>query len=288
MTHATADGLRLRSDGAGGLAGVDQALTTSRRRRATMRVFALSDIHIDYDVNAEWIANLSVAEYQDDVLILAGDVTDSRRLLDWCLSALAKRFKKVLFTPGNHDLWVMREDREMNSLQKFDDVRAVVESSGASMRAFRERDLSVIPLLAWYDYSFGEPSEKLKRVWMDYRACRWPSGYTEKDVATHFAAFNNKQVSAAGDTVITYSHFLPRIDLMPGFVPGANGFLYPVLGSAQLDSQLRSLNSSIHVYGHSHVNRHVKIDGVSYINNAFGYPRETRITSKRLMLIHER
>jgi 3',5'-cyclic AMP phosphodiesterase CpdA len=97
-----------------------------------VRIFALSDIHIDYDVNAKWIANLSIAEYRDDVLILAGDVTDTRRLLEWCLCALAKRFKKVLFTPGNHDLWVIREDSNKDSLQKFDDVCAVVESPSAS------------------------------------------------------------------------------------------------------------------------------------------------------------
>ena len=253
-----------------------------------MRIFALSDIHIDYDANAKWIANLSVAEYQDDALILAGDVTDSRRLLEWCLSALAKRFKKVLFTPGNHDLWVIREDHEMNSLRKFDDVRAIVESSGASMQSFRERGVEIIPLLGWYDYSFGEPSEELRSMWMDYRACRWPSGYTEEDVAAHFAAFNDKQVSVAGATVITYSHFLPRIDLMPEFIPRAHKLLYPILGSTRLESQLRRLNSSIHVYGHSHVNRHVKIDGVSYINNAFGYPNETWVTSKSLTLILER
>lgn len=252
-----------------------------------MRVFAVSDVHIDYDVNTKWIANLSIAEYQDDVLILAGDVSDTRRQLDWCLSTLAKRFKKVLFVPGNHDLWVIREDRQKNSLQKFDDVCAVVESSGASMQAFRERGVSIIPLLAWYDYTFGKPSEELRSIWMDYRACRWPSGFTEKDIVAHFAAFNNKQVSLVGDKVITYSHFLPRIDLMPGFIPCAHKLLYPILGSAQLEHELRRLNPHIHVYGHSHVNRHVKIDGVSYINNAFGYPRETRITSKRLMCLHE-
>jgi predicted phosphodiesterase len=252
-----------------------------------VRVFALSDIHIDYDVNAEWVANLPVAEYRDDVLILAGDVTDSWRLLEWCLGALTKRFKKVLFTPGNHDLWVIREDRKKDSLQKFDEIRAVVESSGASMLAFRERGLSIIPLLAWYDYSFGEPSQELRSIWMDYRACRWPSGYTEKEVAAYFAAFSDQQVSVAGDTVITYSHFLPRIDLMPEFIPCAHKLLYPILGSTRLESQLRRLNSSIHVYGHSHVNRKVKIDGVTYVNNAFGYPHETWITSKRLTLIHE-
>jgi len=252
-----------------------------------MRIFAVSDIHIDYDVNAKWIANLSMTEYQDDVLILAGDVTDTQRLLGWCLSTLAKRFWKVLFVPGNHELWVIREDRDKDSLQKFDDVCAVVESSGASMQPFRERMVSIIPLLSWYDYSFGEPSEELRSIWMDYRACRWPNGFTEKDVAAHFAAFNDKQVRPMSDTVITYSHFLPRIDLMPEFIPCASRVVYPILGSATLEQQLRKLRPNIHVYGHSHVNRRVEIDGVSYINNAFGYPSETRITSKRLMCIHE-
>ena len=252
-----------------------------------MRVFALSDIHIDYEVNAKWVADLSRGEYQDDVLILAGDVTDIRRLLDWCLSTLARRFKKVLFVPGNHELWVMREDLEQNSLEKFNDVCAVVKSSGASMQAFYERGLSIIPLLGWYDYSFGEPGEELRSLWMDYHMCRWPGGLTERDVAAHFTAFNNKQVARAGDKVITYSHFLPRIDLMPGFIPSIRKLLYPVLGSAQLERQLRQLNPDIHIYGHSHVNHKVEIDGVSYINNAFGYPHETSITSKRLMCIHE-
>lgn len=253
-----------------------------------VRVFAFSDIHIDYDVNAKWVANLSIAEYRDDVLILAGDVSDAWRLLDWCLSELVKRFKKVLFTPGNHDLWVIREDREKDSFQKFDEVRAAVESSGASMQAFREQGLSIIPLLAWYDYSFGEPSEELRSVWMDYRACRWPSGYTEKEIAARFAAFNDQQVSVVGDTVITYSHFLPRIDLMPASIPCAHKYLYPILGSTRVERQLRRLNSNIHVYGHSHINRRVKIDGVLYINNAFGYPHEKWITSKSLACIHER
>jgi hypothetical protein len=31
----------------------------------------------------------------------------------------------------------------------------------------------------------------------------------------------------------------------------------------------------------------MKIDGVTYINNAFGYPNETAITAKRLMCIHQ-
>ena len=87
--------------------------------------------------------------------------------------------------------------------------------------------------------------------------------------------------------VITFSHFLPRIDVMPRSVPDEVRILFPVLGTTLLEQQLRRLGSRLHVYGHSHLNRKVDIDGVSYINNAFGYPYETRIAAKRLLCIHE-
>ena len=37
-----------------------------------MRVFAISELHIDYAVNREWLQQLSLDEYRDDLLILAG------------------------------------------------------------------------------------------------------------------------------------------------------------------------------------------------------------------------
>ncbi len=252
-----------------------------------MRVFALSDIHIDYQANAKWVANLSTTDYRDDVLILAGDVTDERRLLEWCLVTLAKSFKKVMFVPGNHDLWVIRDGREKTSFQKFEEVQAVVESSGASMRPFVAPGVAIVPLLGWYDYSFGTPSEELKAIWMDYRACRWPAGTSDLDVTSHFAALNDRQLSPVNGTVITYSHFLPRIDLMPRSIPSAGRLLYPILGSLQIERQLRTLGARIHVYGHSHVNRRVTIDGVTYVNNAFGYPSEAWMTAKGLLCIHD-
>jgi predicted phosphodiesterase len=251
-----------------------------------VRVFALSDIHVDYEVNARWIANLPVGEYRDDVLILAGDVTDALQLLDWCLTTLTARFRKVLFVPGNHDLWVARDGRDKTSLQKFADVTAVAESAGACMTSFRADGVSIVPILGWYDYSFGEPGEALKAMWMDYRACRWPSGFEAGEIAAHFQALNDTPAKGDADTVITFSHFLPRIDLMPAGLSSDDRLLYPVLGARRLDGQLRQLQSDIHVYGHSHLNRSREIEGVTYINNAFGYPNETLITSKKLLCIH--
>jgi hypothetical protein len=128
--------------------------------------------------------------------------------------------------------------------------------------------------------------------WVRLRAlssCEHPCEYSHglKQIAAHFAALNNKDMAVDGDKTITFSHFLPRIDIMPHFIPAEKRRLYPVLGRLQLEDQLRRLKPSLHVYGHSHVNRKVTLDGVSYINNAFGYPHETGIALKRLLCIHE-
>lgn len=251
------------------------------------RVFAVSDVHVDYEVNAQWIRGLSMLDYRDDILILAGDVTHRPARLAACLEALAMRFAQVLFVPGNHDLWVLGEAPARTSLDKFADVAALVTRSGASMHPYWHGHVLIAPLFGWYDYSFGEPGEDLYRMWMDYHACRWPPGFLPEDAAVHFTRLN-REISAHGAAkIITFSHFLPRLDLVPSFVPGRHRLLDPVLGSTRLEQQLRQLGSSLHVYGHSHINRRVRLDGVTYVNNALGYPGEERIARRQLLCIDE-
>lgn len=252
-----------------------------------MRVFAVSDIHVDYEVNARWIENLSITEYQNDVLILAGDVSDSLSLLERCFNTLARRFMKVLFVPGNHDLWVIRAEPSLTSLQKLATVRTLAQNCGVSMSTFQRNHLTIVPLMSWYDYSFGLPTDELMQMWMDYRACRWPEGFGVEEITTHFLEMNTCERRAAHETIISFSHFLPRIEVMPVYIPARARALYPVLGTRRLDQQIRQLGSAIHVYGHSHVNRKVTIDGVLYVNNAFAYPQETRIAAKTLLCIYE-
>jgi predicted phosphodiesterase len=74
---------------------------------------------------------------------------------------------------------------------------------------------------------------------------------------------------------------------MPSFIPPAKRLPYPVLGSSLIERQIRKLNSDIHIYGHSHVNNRVRKDNTLYINNAFGYPHEVRITSKQLLCVFD-
>lgn len=252
-----------------------------------MRLFAISDIHIDYPDNAHWVEQVSDADYRDDLLILAGDLTEDRRLLAWCLGRFAAKFRQVLFVPGNHDLWVRQEPADMCSLRKFDQVVEIAADAGVSMDPYRYDNTVVVPLLGWYDYSFGEPDDDLHKLWMDFRACRWPHGYGPKQVTEHFLRKNPEALpyTDPAERIVTFSHFLPRIDLIPFFVPRAMRNLDPILGSTGIERQLRTLGSHLHVYGHSHINRRVMLDGVTYINNAFGYPQETAIAARRLIEI---
>jgi predicted phosphodiesterase len=252
-----------------------------------MKVFAVSDVHVDYDVNAAWVEGLSLVDHQRDVLILAGDISDSLPRLERCFDALARRFRQVLFVPGNHDLWVARDNAAPDSLRKFDQVAEAAARAGVSMQPFHHGALTIVPLQGWYDFSFGLPNDDLKRMWTDFRACRWPEGFDMARVADHFLEMNRYRRRDADETIISFSHFLPRIDLMPAGVPDWVAVLFPILGTQRLEPQIRALQPVVHVYGHSHLNRNLVVDGIRYINNAFAYPSETRIAAKALACIHE-
>ncbi|MCW8876728.1 MAG: metallophosphoesterase [Kangiellaceae bacterium] len=257
-----------------------------------MRVFAVSDIHIDYKDNMRWMLGLSSQDFQSDVLILAGDVSDNLELLAQCFEALAKKFLKVLFVPGNHELWVSHELRgkqndKINSIEKYHQISELATQSGVATQSYIIGDLTLVPLLAWYDYSFAKPCDKLKSVWMDFRLCAWPDDMQAIDVTHFFLEKNRNYLQDSNQTVISFSHFLPRIDLMPFYVPQKYRYLYPALGSELLEEQIRVLNPDIHVYGHSHLNIQQTIDNILYVNNAFGYPSENNITNKELLCIYE-
>ncbi len=251
-----------------------------------MRVFVISDIHIDYQENRQWLSKLSSVDYVEDILILAGDVTDERKLLEECFYELSTKFLKVLFVPGNHELWVLR-DRTSTSIEKYQQICNLAIENGISLEPFHRDSLSIVPLLGWYDFSFAYPNSQLMETWMDFRNCVWPNHLQPINITEYFLGKNRAYLQTANETLISFSHFLPRIDLMPAYIPQSYRYYYPALGSVLLEKQIRTLKPGIHVYGHSHVNRRVIIDGIQYINNAFGYPSEDRIANKELLCIYE-
>ncbi|MCG8415159.1 MAG: metallophosphoesterase [Pseudomonadales bacterium] len=257
-----------------------------------MRIYTVSDLHVDYPENLQWVLNLSDDEHLEDTLIVAGDVSDDMSLLSKVFDALQKKFAAVHFVPGNHELWVDKGNYSC-SLEKFDAVIDLCRERGVHVDSHENSHFSIIPLFSWYDFSFGEPDTYLRRAWRDFRACSWPSHLNDSNaVSKHFLDLNDltaheARINSFNGTVISYSHFLPRIDVMPSSIPSKKRKVYPVLGSDGLGQQVARLNPDIHIYGHSHVNQHKTIEGISYINNAFAYPSEHRIARKGLHCVWE-
>jgi len=250
-----------------------------------MRVYALSDLHVDYPQNRQWLEELADADHGDDLLILAGDISDSLSLLGETLAALTSVFADVLFVPGNHELW-LRDDTFDCSLVKFEAVRELCARVGVHTEPLHVDGLSIVPLFSWYDFTFGAPDRYLQRAWRDFRACSWPAHLPDMEAVTeHFLGLNETHLATRNDTVISFSHFLPSLAVMPARIPPHRRRVYPVLGSERLGEQLRRLGPDIHVYGHSHVNQAVELDDILFVNNAFAYPDEERIARKHLYCV---
>jgi predicted phosphodiesterase len=265
-------------------------------------VYAVSDIHVDYPQNLEWVLGLDCHEYQADVLLLAGDVSEDMKLLERVLRGCLERFAKVMFVPGNHDLWVRRCTYDC-SLAKFGGILELCGELGVATEPFEYAGVEFLPLFSWYDFSFGSMERSLRLGWRDFYACSWPESLPDSRAVTrYFHQLNNgvfewikarsvhrshESHGLAPNPRITCSHFLPTIELMPSWVPESKRTVYPVLGSVELGAQVRRLAPDIHVYGHSHVNQIIKIDSTHYVNNAFATPRETRIAAKQLRCIYD-
>src|SRR6185436_9337443 len=74
----------------------------------------------------------------------------------------------------------------------------------------------VVPLFSWYDAAFdvaGEGDRESLEAWSDLYFCRWPGG--EERVDRLFAEMNEPHLGGFDGPVVTFSHFVPRPDLLP-------------------------------------------------------------------------
>ncbi|MEM7019789.1 MAG: metallophosphoesterase [Pseudomonadota bacterium] len=271
------------------------------------RLFALSDVHVDYSANMTWLENLSNADYQQDTLILAGDVSDSLDKLTQALNCLREKFADIFFVPGNHDVWVRRDNFE-HSLEKFTHIIDLCTQLGVHTEPARCGNKWVVPLFSWYrkpeegpDSLFAEkPGEDPSlRIWADNNHVRWPEMPT--CAADYFLQLNQERLEQNYDApIVSFSHFLPRRELIfasrAEIEAARNAGAYMkdrapqfnfsrVAGCAQLDKQIIKLGAQVHIYGHQHRNRQREIDGVVYLSSCLGYHHERKRGMIRDMLI---
>jgi predicted phosphodiesterase len=75
------------------------------------------------------------------------------------------------------------------------------------------------------------------------------------------------------DTIISFSHFLPRQELCPEKRFLLEPLLAKVVGSRFLEKQIRRLKPHVHLFGHTHIPIDLELDGVRYVQWPKGYAR---------------
>ena len=250
-----------------------------------MRLFATSDLHTDYKENFRWLQELSDTEYRDDALIVAGDISDRLGVIRETLLLLRGKFRQLLYTPGNHELWV--RGSELNSVEKLQLVLELCNELDISTKPLRLENFWVVPLFSWYDGIFepGKAKEEkaARQAWADFHFCKWPEDAAP--LADYFLRLNEPHLKSYDAPVISFSHFIPRSDLLPPKEYLRISWLGNVSVCAALDTQIRQLNSRVHICGHTHTTFDLVIDDVRYVQNAVRYPKERRTPSFPIKLI---
>jgi len=125
-----------------------------------MRLLAISDLHIAYQENRAYADSLAAAD-PDDWLIVAGDVGEVFADVGFVLASLANRFARVIWVPGNHELWTLPSDPvAVRGVARYEALVKVCRRFGIvtpedEFPVWRGPGgpVTVAPLFTLYDYS---------------------------------------------------------------------------------------------------------------------------------------
>jgi 3',5'-cyclic AMP phosphodiesterase CpdA len=248
---------------------------------------------VAYPENREIIDGLRPSS-DDDWLIVAGDVGEILADVEWTLRLLSERFAKVIWTPGNHELWTpqsdpvrLRGEHRYRHLVEFcrglgiatpEDPYPVWRGAGGPV--------TIAPLFVLYDYSFRPPGtttkqEALARAYDVGVVCTdefhlHPDPHPSREAWCHVRLVETERALAARDDAlptVLVSHF-PLIR-EPTMI-----LRYPEFalwcGTERTADWHKRFNAVAAVYGHLHIPRTTWHDGVRFEEVSLGYPREWR------------
>lgn len=252
-----------------------------------MRLLAISDLHLNYEKNREALE--AMPAHPDDWLILAGDLGDRDEHLRICFEALAGRWAKLLWVPGNHELWTMGDDGARGEA-RYQECLAVCRKFGV-LTPEDEYPLWegpggpawIAPLFLLYDYTFrpDEVAPEDAVEWaMEQGILCTDERKLHADPHRSRAAWCQARVAAtiprlealdpAHPTVLV-NHWQFRPELVR--LPDRLARFTPWCGTRATMEWGPRFRARCVVSGHLHVRTTEWIDGVRYEEVATGYPR---------------
>lgn len=251
------------------------------RPTSARTLWAVSDLHTAAPGNRELVEELVVPQHPGDWLIVAGDVAEKTNTILGMLSDLNDRFAKVIWVPGNHELFSRPKDT-VHAEQKYAELVAGCRAMGVltpedPYPKFAGR--TIVPMFTLYDHSWRDPRTSVKHallaaegngvMFTDQVAiapyvdvplwCQERLGYTVRRLS-----------QTTGPTVLV-NHWplvrevterleLPEIALWSGT---RHTQAWPVRFRAETV-----------IYGHLHIPVLTEVDGVPHVEVSLGYPRE--------------
>lgn len=255
------------------------------------KLLAVSDLHVAYPENRAVVESLR-PESDADWLIVAGDVGEFHRDVEWALTLLADRFAKVVWAPGNHELWTHpRDDSDLRGEKRYLRLVELCRALGVStpedpypLWRGEGGPATVAPLFALYDYSFRAPGaatteESLRIAQEAGIVCTdeyllHPDPHPSREAWCRARVAYTEQRLAAADpalpTVLINHWPLVR---EPTAVLRHPEFAQWCGSELTADWHTRFRAAAV-VYGHLHIPRTTWYDGVRFEEVSVGYPRE--------------
>lgn len=243
-------------------------------------LWAVSDLHAAVAANRERLADI-VPEDPSDWLIVAGDVAERTELVLRVLADLKARFARVIWVPGNHELFSRSADRYTGRdkyTELVDGCRAIgVDTPDDPYPVFD--GITICPLFTLYDYSFRGPGMTVEQAiqtaherklvmtdefaiapFVDVRAWCWDR-----------LAYSIKRLSRITGPTILVNHW-------PLVQEPTDEMMFPEIalwcGTRHTRSWARRYQAKAVIYGHLHMPGTREIDGISHHEVSLGYPRE--------------
>lgn len=254
-----------------------------------MRLWAISDLHISHEPNREALADLPA--YPDDWLIVAGDVADKFEHVEQGFSLLVNRFAKVIWVPGNHELWTVPRDNEnLKGVARYEALVSLAQRHGVitpedpyPVFDHPSGPLVIAPLFLLYDYSFRPKNISLEDV---VQWAREKKNVASDEFLLHPDPYPTRQAWCEARCALTEERLTHELDGKPSVLvshwplkqelavlPRAPRFT-PWCGTTLTEEWPERFNAKAVIYGHLHIRRTAVINGIMHHEVSLGYPKQ--------------